>query len=123
MPDLSKSTYWEKSFMLCLSKLIVLSVLRNGPVHGYGIIKEIETKSDQCCSITPGSIYPLLRDLEKEGLIESHKSNVGGRDRVNYELTDSGRDTLKEGLKMWEIFLDGTRNIFYDADAPEVEAN
>ncbi len=122
MPVLSKSTYWERSFILGLSKLIVLSVLRNGPVHGYGIIKEIETKSDQCCSITPGSIYPLLRDLEKEALIVSHKSKVRGRERVNYELTDTGRDTLKEGLEMWEIFLDGTRNIFYD-DAQKVEAN
>jgi PadR family transcriptional regulator PadR len=121
MPVLSKTTYWEKSFMLGLSKLLVLSVLRKGPVHGYGIIKEIETKSDQCCSITPGSIYPLLRDLEKEELIVSHKTKVGGRERVNYVLTVSGRETLKEGLRMWEIFLDGTHNIFYDA--PEVEAN
>lgn len=120
MPVLSKTTYWEKSFMLGLSKLIVLSVLRNGPIHGYGIIKEIETKSDQCCSITPGSIYPLLRDLEKEELIVSHKTKVGGRERVNYVLTVSGRETLKEGLRMWEIFLDGTHNIFYDEDAPEV---
>ncbi len=120
MPVLSKSTYWEKSFMLGLSKLIVLSVLRNGPVHGYGIIKEIETKSDQCCSITPGSIYPLLRDLEKEELIVSHRTKVGGRERVNYVLTVSGRETLKGGLRMWEIFLDGTHNIFYDEDAPEV---
>jgi DNA-binding PadR family transcriptional regulator len=121
MRVLSKSTYWEKSFMLGLGKLIVLSVLRNGPVHGYGIIKEIEAKSDQCCSITPGSIYPLLHDIEKNGLIVSHKLKVNGRDRVNYELTDTGRETLKEGLRMWEIFLDGTHNIFYDA--PEVEAN
>ena len=108
--------------MLGLSKLIVLSVLRNGPLHGYGIIKDIETKSDQCCSITPGSIYPLLRDHEKNGLIISHKSKVGGRDRVNYELTDAGHETLKEGLKMWEIFLEGTRNIFYDADVTEIVA-
>ncbi len=117
---MSNTTYWERSFMLGLSKLIVLSVLRNGPLHGYGIIKEIETKSDQCCSITPGSIYPLLREHEKDGLIVSHKSKVGGRDRVNYELTEAGRETLKEGLKMWEVFLKGTRNIFYDGDAPEI---
>ena len=119
---MSNTKYWEKSFKLGLGKLIVLSVLRNGPMHGYGIIKEIETKSDQCCSITLGSIYPLLRDHEKDGLIISHKSKVGGRGRVNYELTDAGRETLKEGLKMWEIFLDGTRNIFYDDDAPEIVA-
>ena len=117
---MSNVTYWERSFMLGLSKLIVLSVLRNGPLHGYGIIKEIETKSDQCCSITPGSIYPLLRDHEKDGLIVSHKSKVGGRDRINYELTDAGRETLKEGLNMWEVFLNGTRNIFYDDDPPEI---
>jgi PadR family transcriptional regulator PadR len=116
---MSESSYWEKSFMLGLSKLIVLSVLRDGPLHGYGIIKEIETRSNQCCSITPGSIYPLLAQLKSDGLIKDHKETVQGRERTNYELTEKGRETLREGLEMWEIFIDGTRNIFYDD--PELE--
>ena len=111
---MSESTYWEKSFMLGLSKLIVLSILRDGPLHGYGIIKDIETRSNQCCSITPGSIYPLLASLKEEGLILDHKSVVSGRERTNYQLTEQGREVLREGLEMWEVFIHGTRSIFYD---------
>lgn len=111
---MTESSYWEKSFMLGLSKLIVLSVLRDGPMHGYGIIKEIETRSNQCCSITPGSIYPLLAALKSEELIVDHKTTVQGRERTNYELTAKGREILREGLEMWEMFINGTNNIFYD---------
>ncbi|MFH1178746.1 MAG: PadR family transcriptional regulator [Candidatus Bathyarchaeota archaeon] len=116
---MSEGTYWEKSFMLGLSKLIVLSVLRDGPLHGYGIIKEIETRSNQCCSITPGSIYPLLASLKAETLIVDHKETVQGRERTNYELTEKGRGILHEGMEMWEMFINGTRGIFYDD--PELE--
>ncbi len=116
---MTESSYWERSFMLGLGKLIVLSVLRDGPLHGYGIIKDIENRSNQCCSITPGSIYPLLATLKAEGLITDHKITVQGRERTNYELTEKGREILQEGLKMWEIFINGTRSIFYDE--PELE--
>ena len=121
---MSEDTYWEKSFMLGLSKLIVLSVLRDGPLHGYGIIKDIETRSNQCCSITPGSIYPLLAQLKSDGLIKDHKETVQGRERTNYELTEKGRETLQEGLKMWELFIHGTRSIFYDdSELEQLERN
>lgn len=83
------------------------------------IIKDIETRSNQCCSITPGSIYPLLASLKSEGLIVDHKTKVRGRKRTNYELTDRGREVLQEGLEMWEMFINGTRSIFYDD--PELE--
>ena len=108
--------------MLGLSKLIVLSVLRDGPLHGYGIIRDIETRTDQCCSITAGSIYPLLAQLKKEELISDTKEVVNGRERTNYELTEKGFEVLKEGLEMWEIFINSTRSILSDDLEPEIEA-
>ena len=110
----SESSYWEKSFMLGLSKLIILSILRSGPLHGYGIIKAIESRSNECCSITPGSVYPVLKELKNKGLISDTNVKVQGRARVNYELTNEGRAVLKEGLEMWEVFVAGTKGIFYD---------
>ena len=100
--------------MLGLSKLIVLSVLREGSLHGYGIIRAIETRTNQCCSITAGSIYPLLAQLKKEKLVIDHKTVVSGRERTNYDLTDAGKNTLKEGLDMWEIFINNTKGILSD---------
>jgi PadR family transcriptional regulator PadR len=119
---MTDTTYWEKSFMLGLSKLIVLSVLRSGTLHGYGIIRAIETRTNQCCSITAGSIYPLLAQLKKEELIVDHKTVVSGRSRTNYELTDSGKNTLKEGLEMWAIFIDNTKDLLTDEMVTPIEA-
>ena len=105
------SGYWDRSFMVGSAKLLVLSVLGRGPLHGYGVIKEIRDRSEGCCTITSGTIYPVLRELEKEGLITSTEGVVSGRSRVVYKLTDSGRRVLDEGLSKWETHQQGARKI------------
>ena len=52
--------------------------------------------------------------MKKEELIVDHKTVVKGRERTNYELKDKGRGVLKEGLEMWEIFINNTRSILSD---------
>lgn len=98
----SDSEYWERSFISGSAKLYVLSVLSKGRLHGYGVLKEIKDKSEGCCTITPGTIYPILRELKKEGLIISNKDPVGRRVRITYEITEMGRQVLENGLKKWE---------------------
>ncbi len=93
------------------AKLLVLSVLNRGPLHGYGVLKEISDRSGGCCTITSGTIYPVLRELEKEKLISSTKGVASGRARVVYELTGEGRRVLDEGLAVWETHQQGARKI------------
>ncbi|MFA9495956.1 MAG: PadR family transcriptional regulator, partial [Candidatus Bathyarchaeota archaeon] len=66
---MSNTTYWERSFMLGLSKLIVLSVLRNGPLHGYGIIKEVSARTVGEMALETGTLYTALKRLKDEKLI------------------------------------------------------
>jgi PadR family transcriptional regulator, regulatory protein PadR len=51
--------------------LIVLDVLRDGPSYGYGIRKRISKQSKHTLNWQDGTIYPVLRHLEEQGLITS----------------------------------------------------
>ena len=59
-------------------------MLKEAPSHGYGIIADIHKRFDVLLS--PGTLYPLLYSLEKQGLISIEQD---GR-RKNYLLTEKG---------------------------------
>ena len=65
----------------------ILSVLSEGPMHGYQIMQQLEERSGGMWRPSPGSIYPTLQLLEDQGLVKSEE--VEGR-RV-FSLTDEGK--------------------------------
>ncbi len=71
---------------------IVLALLKRRPMAGIEVIREIERMSMGLWRPSPGTIYPLLKLLEKEGLVKSKE--VGGM-RI-YELTDRGEAVAGE---------------------------
>lgn len=68
----------------------VLALLREQPMHGYQLITEIEQRSGGVWKPSPGSVYPVLAQLEDEGLVEP--SSEGGRKA--FVLTDAGREDV-----------------------------
>ena len=83
-------------------RLAILSLLAEGPKHGYQLMKEMQERSGGMYRASAGSVYPTLQQLEDEGLIESDKQE--GR-RV-YRLTDAGRAELAKDpdavRRIWE---------------------
>jgi len=73
--------------------LIVLSLLRNGQMHGYGLIAEIHDRFRVL--ISPGTLYPLLARLEEAELMSS---SVDERRRRSYVLLERGEERLEEML-------------------------
>lgn len=74
-------------------KLLVLAVLEKGPQHAYGIIKELEKSSG--FKPSPGALYPILKKLLKDGLIEvEHRGSEPSSARI-YKLTNKGREFLE----------------------------
>jgi DNA-binding PadR family transcriptional regulator len=69
----------------------ILSLLDEGPKHGYELIKELEARSGGLYRASAGTVYPTLQLLEDEGLIVSERQD--GK-RV-YQLTDAGRTELE----------------------------
>jgi len=68
----------------------ILSVLAERPMHGYEIIRELESRSGGRWRPSPGSVYPTLQLLEDEGLI---KGDDRDGKRV-FEITGEGEAAL-----------------------------
>lgn len=70
----------------------VLALLREQPRHGYQIITEITERSGGAWTPSPGSVYPVLQQLQDEGLVRPEEAD--GR-RV-FHLTEAGDAYVKE---------------------------
>lgn len=77
--------------------LIVLSQLAE-PQYGYSLVTILEEKG---VPIDPGTLYPLLRRLEKQGLLESKWDTRDARPRKYYLISDTGREVYEELRKEW----------------------
>ncbi|HEY3079357.1 MAG TPA: PadR family transcriptional regulator [Chloroflexota bacterium] len=73
-------------------KLLILSVLRDGPKHGYEIMRAIEQRTGAAYTPSPGTVYPTLQMLEDLGHVQAQE----GGERKVYALTDAGRAYLDE---------------------------
>jgi DNA-binding PadR family transcriptional regulator len=84
----------------------ILALLTERPMHGYEMIKEIDTRTGGVWSPSPGSVYPTLQLLEDEGLITSEES--GGRKR--FTLTEAGQPeaTAAAADAPWNEFSEET---------------
>ncbi|HTS28877.1 MAG TPA: PadR family transcriptional regulator [Bryobacteraceae bacterium] len=71
-------------------RLAILSLLDEGPKHGYQVMKELEERSGGLYRASAGSIYPTLQQLEDEDLIQSSQQN--GK-RV-FSITEAGKAEL-----------------------------
>ncbi len=82
--------------------LLLLSVLADGPSHGYAAIDELRRRGG--FDLPEGSVYPALHRLEAGGLLDSRWSSESGRRRRVYSLTRSGRRELSRRREEWRAF-------------------
>jgi PadR family transcriptional regulator PadR len=87
------------------SGLIRLHVLHHaveGPIFGLGMIEELGRHGYR---ISPGSLYPLLKSLEKKGYLQSAEERNGKSRRLVYRATRLGRKALAASKsKVRELF-------------------
>ncbi len=50
-------------------------------------------------NISPGTLYPILHNLELDGYLKSSKQNINGKIRKYYTITRIGKNILNEGTK------------------------
>ena len=89
-------------FLLELRRgLVILCVLAKlkEPKYGYSLIAEL---SETGFPIEANTLYPLLRRLESQGLLESSWNTEGAKPRKYYATTDFGKEVLKELAKHWQ---------------------
>ena len=75
-----------------LLDLVVLGLLKEKPIHGYGIITSIRRNFG--VYFGPSTVYPMLAELEKKGNIKSEWDLTHDRPRKVYSLTAEGHSLL-----------------------------
>lgn len=87
--------------------LLVLAVLAEGPLHGYGVIKAVEARSRSGVLLDPANLYRVLRRMSELGWIRP--AVQGDARRRTYELTSDGRSVLGAELARLESLLADVR--------------
>lgn len=83
--------------------MLVLKVLSLEPMHGWGIARRIQQVSRDVLRVEEGSLYPALRRLELDGLIDAEWGMSDNNRRARfYRLTKSGRRQLADERDHWQ---------------------
>jgi len=89
---------------------LVLLVLMEGELHGYGIVKAIGERTDGQIRLEPGNLYRYVRRLVERGLVvETDARPVPEADderRRYYEATDLGRDVLQSEVSRLRALIE-----------------
>jgi DNA-binding PadR family transcriptional regulator len=87
--------------------LCVLAKLKK-PTYGYSLIAEL---SDTGIAIEANTLYPLLRRLENQGLLESSWNIEGAKPRKYYSTSDLGKELLEDLKKHWRLITDSLNRL------------
>ena len=82
---------------------ILLAVRR--PVHGYGIILEVEEMTGGRVTLGPGTLYGAINTLLERGWIVLYSAELGSRKKKEYVITELGRHVFAEEKKRLEELL------------------
>lgn len=84
-------------------QLLVLRILYERPMHGYRLLEEVNRFMAGRRNLKPGSLYTILRRMERGGLLESEWDTSTSRlDRRVYQVSERGVERLRAGRRMVE---------------------
>ncbi len=86
----------DREFFLGFIKIHILYHASKEPIFGVEIAEELARHG---YDISPGTLYPTLHRLEKEGYLKSSSRVVGGKVRKYYEATAEGQRVLETSSK------------------------
>lgn len=94
---------------------IVISVLSqlSEPKYGYSLVSILTEKG---MAIEPGTLYPLLRRLEKQQLLESKWDTDEARPRKYYLLSPFGREVYAGLCQEWRKMIISMEDIMKEAN-------
>jgi transcriptional regulator len=92
--------------------LVLKTLNRLGPMHGYGIAQHIQQISDEVLRVEEGSLYPALqRMLVKGWVVAEWKQSENNRRARFYQLTAHGRKQLAAEVAEFEKVMGAIRQV------------
>lgn len=105
---------FQKELSAGTVSLALLAVLARAgePQYGYLIAKQLERVGEGVLSGKQSALYPVLRNLESGGLLESFvEPSVAGPPRRYYRITEAGRQTLQAWAAAWRATRDSVDSV------------
>ncbi|NLL48856.1 MAG: PadR family transcriptional regulator [Firmicutes bacterium] len=98
--------------------VVVLAVLSqlDEPQYGYSLVSKL---ADLGFPIEAGTLYPLFRRLEKQGLLESLWDTNESRPRKYYQLSSMGKEVYQTLGKEWAQMVDIVDNLLKGKEGEE----
>src|SRR6185436_13003201 len=97
-------------------ELMILTILRRGPLHGYGISQRLAALSHDTFQVNPGSLFPTLYRLEQDGKLKGEWGPTeNNRNAKYYKLTASGRKQLEQHKERWDRIAFAITNVLEGA--------
>ncbi|MFW9920101.1 MAG: PadR family transcriptional regulator [Candidatus Thorarchaeota archaeon] len=93
---------WKLEVRRGALSLAILSVISGGQSYGYDIMKKLSEEKFNSLQVEPSTTYPLLKRLERRGMLEGHEVEYEGRIRRHYYITREGRRYLDRMVESWE---------------------
>ena len=84
-------------------RLYILTVLYEGPTHGYEILQKFQERLKKKGS--PGVVYPFLQQLEERGMVALKREMRGDRERKVYALSPEGRRFCERLFKRFSSII------------------
>jgi DNA-binding PadR family transcriptional regulator len=72
------------------SRFYILTILYEGPAHGYSILSRFKKRVKK--EVSPSLVYPFLQQLEEKGVVKHTVKPVGDKEKKVFELTKKGRE-------------------------------
>ena len=104
----------SKDLMGATSVMIVLSILKKEDSYGFGMVQHMKEATDGKILLREASIYPVMKKLEKKGMVKSYWKLEGDeRPRRYFKILPAGEDELEKRWQDWITFheaLEGLMN-------------
>ncbi|NND04345.1 MAG: PadR family transcriptional regulator [Acidimicrobiia bacterium] len=96
-----------------LLDMCLLSVISTGPSYGYEMVRQLNDRGLEIAGET--SIYPVLRRLKNQNLVESYlEDSPSGPARKYYRITPAGRKLLTDWADDWQTVRNGVDDVLRD---------
>src|ERR1700726_597352 len=95
-------------------EMCVLALLSKGANYAY----DIASRLAEAIGMGEGTIYPLMRRLQTDGLVKTYlEESASGPPRKYYQLTKAGRTTLAAQMAEWGAFTGAVAKVLNDGKA------
>jgi len=108
---------WSKEIKRGAASLAIVAVLDEQTAYGYEIVKTLGERAS-FLQLEQGTVYPLLRRLEKRKLLASEWNyDDPTKPKKYYNLTADGKMALQMMTETWSVLSDELRRLLEGAEA------